>query len=258
MPTPLAVQLFILPSMALLLASCAQTPSFDLRLPAQASGPIKRESFPQGKSLWKENHGNAGPPAPLAERPMSAISGQWNDPAFARYAGGGYGAGAQRRDWTVRVEAGISPKVQRALSSARDGYEADLGEVTYASARIYPRFIRKRFPWGNAVSFLVQYQNDNTNFVPNNGMLCYEVHGITDDHRYTVWARFGVTHPRLKEFGPGVRDHRPTAQDRTWPDPRMTKDPDYVLVERCAEEEFQPSLRDIDALLNTVKPNRSR
>ena len=61
--------------------------------------------------------------------------------------------------------------------------------------------------WGEAITFLTQYQNDNTNYVPNNGMLEYQVHGITWDRHYTIRAEFGITHPRLTEFGPKVHYH---------------------------------------------------
>jgi hypothetical protein len=137
---------------------------------------------------------------------------------------------------------------------AKDGYEADLGFTLDASPRIYPRFQHKHFSWGEAVSFLVQYQNDNTNYVPNNGMLLYEVHGVTTDQRYTVRAQFGLTHPRLTEFGPGVRDYRDDASN---PDSPMRRDRDYRLVEHCPNDAFQPSIKDIDAMLDTLKPDVS-
>ncbi|QIF01054.1 hypothetical protein [Roseimicrobium sp. ORNL1] len=130
-----------------------------------------------------------------------------------------------------------------------------MGYNINSSPRIYPRFTRKSFPWGDAVSFIVQYQNDNTNYVPNNGMMSYEVQGVTHDHRYTVRARFGITHPRLDEFGPKVRDY---SDDTFKPDSPMRRDRDYVLVERCPDTAFQPSLEDIDAMLQTLKPGVSR
>jgi hypothetical protein len=185
-----------------------------------------------------------------AEQPMSGVYGRWTDPSFISYPSRGtYYGSAKDREWSIEVQRGASPKVLRAFR-AKDGYEADLGFTLNASARIYPRFRHKRFSWGEAVSFLVQYQNDNTNYVPNNGMLLYEVHGVTTDKRYSVRAQFGITHPRLVEFGPGVRDHRD--------DEPMRRDPDYRLVERCPDHAFQPTIKDIDALLNTLKPDAPR
>ncbi len=138
-----------------------------------------------------------------AERPTTKLYGRWTDPSFVSYPARGTSYGeAKHRGWVVTVQRGVSPKVQSALR-AKDGYEANLGDAIDASPRIYPRFRHKHFAWGEAVSFLVQYQNDNTNDVPNNGMLRYEVHGVTSDGRYTVGAQFGLTHPQLAEFGPG-------------------------------------------------------
>ena len=145
---------------------------------------------------------------------------------------GGYGTGAEQRSWSVEVQSGTSDRVLRALQTAKDGYEAELGHAINASARIYPRFTRKRFSWGEAASFIVQYQNDNTNYVPNNGMMIYEVHGVTHDRRYMIRARFGITHPRLVEFGPQVRDYR---DDASRPDSSMRRDRDYLLVEQCPD-----------------------
>jgi hypothetical protein len=83
---------------------------------------------------------------------------------------------------------------------------------------------------GQSCSFLVQYQNDSTNYVPNNGMLLYEVHGVTYDKRFTIRAKFGLTHPRLTEFGPTVRDYH---DDTFKSESRMRRDRDYLLVEKC-------------------------
>jgi len=185
-----------------------------------------------------------------AQHPLTRLYGQWTNPSFVSYPSRGlYYGGAQHRGWEIDVERGASPRVLRGLQ-AKDGYEADLGYALNASPRIYPRFRRKQFSWGKAVSFLVQYQNDSTNYVPNNGMLLYEVHGVSYDQRFTIRAQFGLTHPRLTEFGPTVRDH---PDDTFKLESRMRRDRDYLLVEKCPDNAFQPGLDAIDAMLDTLK-----
>jgi hypothetical protein len=242
--------LFSLPGV-FFLTSCGAlqpTPSFGLSVGGQFDHHTKRQTFRQGTPLVDDPIFG---PISRAERPTAILSGQSVSPAFISYAGGGYGTGTEQRGWSVEVQSGPSNRVLHALQSAKDGYEADLGRSINASARIYPRFAHKRFSWGEAVSFITQYQNDNTNYVPNNGMMTYEVHGVTTDRRYTIRARFGITHPRLVEFGPRVRDY---SDDTFKPDSPMRRDRDYILVERCPDTAFQPSLKDIDAMLDTLKP----
>lgn len=185
-----------------------------------------------------------------AQEPITRLSGTWINPNFVQYSRSGtYYGSAKERNWTIQVERGASKAVSDGLK-ARDGYEANLGFALNASPRIYVRFRHKHFAWGDAVSFLVQYQNDNTNYVPNNGMLLYEVHGITKDGRFTINAQFGITNPRLAEFGPAVRDYR---DDPFKPDSRMRRDKDYLWVERCPDQVFQPAIGDIDAMLDSMK-----
>ena len=96
-----------------------------------------------------------------AQQPTTKFYGRWTDPSFVSYpARGTYYGRAKERNWTGEVKRSASPKVWRALQ-AKDGYEAGLGSILDASPRIYPRFRRKHFAGGEAVSFLVQYQNDN-------------------------------------------------------------------------------------------------
>jgi hypothetical protein len=83
-------------------------------------------------------------------------------------------------------------------------------------------------------------------------MLEYQVHGITWDRRYAIRAQFGITHPRLTEFGPKVRYHDPPGTGND-PGLQMRKDPDYVLVEKSSPEKFQPSIREIDAMLDGLR-----
>lgn len=84
-------------------------------------------------------------------------------------------------------------------------------------------------------------------------MLIYEVHGITGDGRY-VRGRFGVTHPGLVEFGPGLRDYRDG--DPADPTSPMRKDPHYRLVEKTRPDSFEPSLLEIDRFLDTLETKK--
>jgi hypothetical protein len=241
--------------LCLLFAGCCALrppPRFGLAIPPQFDHLTKRTSFRQGAQLVDDPLLG---PINRAERPVAVVSGQALNPSFVSYTGGGYGTGAEQRGWSVEVKLGCSARVLRALRTAKDGYEADLGSAINSSPRIYPRFRRKQFSWGEAVSFLVQYQSDMENCVPNNGLLCYEVHGVTHDRRYTVRAVFGVTHPRLVEFGPKVRAY---PFDAPGPRSPIRRDPDYLLVERCSDREFQPSIRDIDGMIDTLRPGATR
>ncbi|MEO5754478.1 MAG: hypothetical protein ABIR38_07200 [Chthoniobacterales bacterium] len=248
--------LVVIPLVAL--ASCTAVsppPEFAMSVPPAFSAATERRTFPQGAPLTDDAMARQMFPDYRAEHPTTRLYGRWTDPSFTTYRRSGtyYGA-AKTRGWSVEVEQGASPKVLRALQ-AKDGYEADLGFALNASPRIYPRFRHKRFSRGEAVSFLVQYQNDNTNYVPNNGMLLYEVHGITTDQRFTIRAQFGLTHPRLTEFGPAVRDYR---DDTSKPDSPMRRDRDYRLVEHSSDSAFQPSIKDVDAMLETLRPDDSQ
>lgn len=158
--------------------------------------------------------------------------------------------------WFIELERGAAPSVVSALSSAKDGYEAKLGWRITMSPILYLRFTHKQFSWGDAVSFLVQYQCDGEYEVPNNDRLTYEIHGITSDHRYTVRAGFNISHPRLSSDGGNpikskVRTYRGDPDKTNSP---IRQDRDYLLVEKCTDTAFYPSIKEIDALVNTLKP----
>ncbi len=176
------------------------------------------------------------------------IEGQWAEPRFVKYTNEDtYYGSSKHRGWFIELYSSATAEEANAILNATDGYKAELGRSSNASARIYPRFERKQFAWGSAVSFFVQYQNCNTNYVPNNGMLEYEVHGLAKNGVY-VRANFGVTHPSLVEFGPGVRDHRDGNPEN--PNSPMRKDRDYLLVEKASESNFEPPLQKIDEFIN--------
>jgi hypothetical protein len=97
---------------------------------------------------------------------------------------------ARNHGWTVRVYRRFSRKVADAYASARNGFEADLNESPGFvglddRSYMYARFERKRFPWGNAVSFFSQFTQDNAVYVPHNGHLTYELWGVSSIE--TLW-----------------------------------------------------------------------
>jgi len=227
---------------------CAIAPTVTLTADAFPVSNVSTESYAKGQQIGDESF----PPLQrLAESSMTILEGRWAAKGETVYGITGTYYGAQKhRWWSIEVCSQATRKQRKAIAEAASGCEIELGWAVNASLRICPRFERKSFPWGQAVSFLAQYQNDNTTYVPNNGMLSYEVHGVTQDGKY-VRARFGVTHPKLAEFGSGVRDYRDNGPaDLTSP---MRKDPHYRLVEAASAESFEPSLAEIDRFLGTLK-----
>ena len=116
---------------------------------------------------------------------------------------------------------------------------------------MYARFERKRFRWGDAVSFLSQSTQDGVSgvfFAPHNGRLAYEVWGVTRDHRYTVVASvFSVSHPELAGRLSRPRELRVARTLR-----ELKRDRRYKLVERCSPGEFEPSLAAFDQMLDSL------
>ncbi len=158
--------------------------------------------------------------------------------------------------WTVHVYRTVSQKVLAALAKAKDGYEARLNESpeflsTGEESYMYARFERKRFRWGDAVSFLSQSTQDGVSgvfFAPHNGRLAYEVWGVTRDHRYTVVASvFSVSHPELAGRVSRARELRVARTLR-----ELKRDGRYKLVERCSPDEFEPSLKAFDRLVDDL------
>ncbi len=210
--------------------------------------PIDRISvskYQKGQSIGKQA---SGPMSRIAGSDMEVVEGRWK---FAKPAEGqnsnSSARGGEYSSWTIEVNAEVPAGVKSAIVSARNGYEAKLGYASNATLRICPRFERKSFSWGQAVSFLSQYQNDNTNYVPNNSMLRYEIHGLTKDGKY-LRAVFGVTHPELASFGDEVRDY--PVGDPAEASSAMQKDKHYQLVESAPADSFAPSLREIDCFVD--------
>jgi hypothetical protein len=238
-------------SISLLGADCSAAPVVQLTTEGFPVSQVTVKSYQKGQQIGDESN----PPCRrLAEADMTITEGQWTAKNLTVYRKTGTYYGAQKyRWWSVEISSAATDRVKQAIAAAANGYDANLGRAINASLRICPRFERKSFSWGQAVSFLAQYQNDNTNYVPSNGMLTYEVHGITNDGRY-VRARFGVTHPDLVEFGPELRDYRDG--DPADPTSPMRKDPHYKLVEQAPPGSFEPSLLEIDRLIDTLETHQ--
>jgi hypothetical protein len=217
-------------------------PRFALPVPSKFNGKIERREFRRGESFFpKSIYKNW-----KAEIPTVWLAGQYPNWHSVWPTESEHG-------WFIEVQRGVSPKLLRALESAKDGYEADLGHQLTASPAFYARFTRKQFKWGSAVCFLVQYQCDIGAYGPNNDMLDYEVHGVTSDHRYSVRALFSTTHPQLIDSPLKMPKNRIYKAD----DP-IRHDPGYVLIEQCPDTAFRPSITEIDAMLDGLKFDASK
>lgn len=224
------------------LASCVSSqsaPPLSARIPPEFNAEAEKRSVRQGETLGDTTtFGSFN----RAESSVALLEGRWSSPYAVR--------SAKHYSWSIEIQRGGSPKVRRAILSAKNGYQADLGRDTEGAARFYARFTRKHFSWGPAVSFLVQYQDDATACAPNNAMLYYEVHGITSGGGYTIRAQFGVSHPRLPDSGSRARTYSDESE--------LHSDPDFQLIESCPESDFQPSLKEIDAMLETIRARNAR
>ena len=214
-----------------------------LDVPPPFSTEVTEEHYQTGQYL---SHDQFYPL--ITSAPLTRYHG-WFGPRDAKQA--------DRHEWTVDVYSSFDPKVAQAYATAKDGFEADLNEgaefhTGYGPPFMYARFERKHFRWGNGVSFFSQSGQDTGFYVPNNGHLTYEVWAFTHNHRYTVVAHIGVSHPKLADWGPGVRDAR--AIDPEGHDARallksrngkfvgademymeaLKTDPDFKLVETCS------------------------
>jgi hypothetical protein len=77
--------------------------------------------------------------------------------------------------------------------------------------------------------------------VPYNGLLKYEVWGLTRDGKHTVIGSIDVTHPKLLSYPTELRDER-SASSR-----------EHKLIENCGGDQFQPPLRAFDRLVDSVE-----
>jgi hypothetical protein len=154
--------------------------------------------------------------------------------------------------WSVKVYATFSKKIAAAYDSKKDCYQLGMTrgaelEIPDDGSYMIARLRRKRFSWGNAVTFLSQFSQDLLLASPSNGRLDYQIWGVTADRKYTVVASIWVSHPKL----PNEENHRETLRDyRTIQ--ALRRDPDYKLIEKCEPEEFTPSLMAFDQMLDSL------
>ena len=220
---------------ALASASAEDAPQVSLSVPSPFATEVTVKHYRKGQDLLHDPTFHLITVAPLTE-----YHG-WFGPRVAHQA--------NMHGWNVDVFARYSPKVAAACATARDGYEADLSiepEFFGVDERSYmfARFEHKHFSWGDAVSFLSQSTQDSALYVPHNGHLTYEVWGLTRDHKYTVVASVAVSHHKLEDWGPDVRDAPSIAA--------LKRDRDYKRVEKCSADEFEPSLTAFDRMLDAL------
>lgn len=205
--------------------SSSQPPSFTLAIPTPFNHSVDLKRYNIGDDLW------AGPPQPdKAKYPITKYVGAWG-----------------KQKWSVEVSLAPTARVQqirKACSEATDGYDAG-HRVDEDGSYMFARFEHKDFRWGMAFSYLTQFTQDTSAYVPHNGHLTYEVWGITQNGNHVVHAIFELTHPKLGTWGPEVR-----VADSI---EALKKDRDYTLIESCSASAFGPCLTEIDSLLNYLE-----
>jgi hypothetical protein len=220
---------------ALASASAEDTPQVSLSVPSPFATEVTVKHYRKGQDLLHDPTFHLITVASLTE--------------YHGWFGSRVAHQANMHGWKVDVFARYSPKVAAACAAARDGYEADLSiepEFFGVDERSYmfARFEHKHFSWGDAVSFLSQSTQDSAVYVPHNGHLTYEVWGLSRDHKYTVVASVAVSHRKLEDWGPDVRDAPSIAA--------LKRDRDYKRVEKCSADEFEPSLTAFDRMLDAL------
>ncbi len=175
--------------------------------------------------------------------------------AFTRHYGR-FGPRAEKQSgshiWSVAVYATYSKKVAAAYASKKDGYQLRMTdgpelEIPDWGSYMVARVQRKQFRWGNAVSFLSQFSQDSEFESPVNGRLNYQVWGVTADRNHTVIASIAVSHPQLPDEERNRERARLVRSIEA-----LKRDPDYKLIERCKPEEFEPSLKAFDTMLDSL------
>lgn len=212
-------------------------PKFVLSIPDAFNVKVSTRHFRKGEVIRAE---------PEYAR-MTALA------SFSEYSGYFGDASADQvhsHSWTVAVYREENQNTAAAYLNAKDGYQANLNECTEFlgcgdTSYMFARFDRRRFRWGDAVCFLSQFSQDEY-YVPHNGHLRYEIWGITRDRRFTVVARVAVSHVKLAGWG----GKKPLRYARTVD--ALKKDRDYKRIERCSPDEFQPSLKAFDQMLDSL------
>ncbi|HEY2710939.1 MAG TPA: hypothetical protein VGI60_00370 [Chthoniobacterales bacterium] len=158
----------------------------------------------------------------------------------------------RNHDWWIDVYAGLSKEILLVCTQAKDGYETpfdDSGDLFSpwppelhnghgGSGYFCARFEQKHFRWGDGISLLSQDVDDTHPPGPMNGALRYKVWAVSRNHRFTVFANFAVTHPKLDGWV-------------AMPD-EFEKDPRYILIQSCPADEFQPSLTVVDRMIDSL------
>jgi len=228
--------LFLLP--VVLMTGCATTsttrqPAFTLAISAAFNHSVGLKRIKIGDDLW------APPPTPdKAKYPITKYAGAWGKQNFV-----------DRQEHSWKIEVSLAPtariqQIQKACSEATDGYDAG-HRVDEDGSYMFARFAHKDFRWGRAFSYLTQFTQDTSVYVPHNGHLTYEVWGITQNGSHVVHATFDLTHPKLGTWGPEVR-----VADSI---EALKRDRDYALIESCSSSAFAPGLTEIDSLLNSLE-----
>lgn len=225
-------------SVAVFVAGCTtlsfqSPPAFTLRIPPTFDHAVKLRQFKVGDYLL-----NSPPYVKRAAYPIAQYFGGW-----------GPEKDSERREHAWSIEVSLPPaarlqKIVQAQAKAADGYDAG-NIVDETGSYMFARFGRKEFRWGKAFVYLTQFTQDSSAYVPHNGHLTYEVWGVATDGRHVVHANFLVTHSQLASWGAEVRDAASIEA--------MKKDPDYMLVESCPADDFDPSLAAIDKMMNSLQ-----
>ena len=223
------------------LCAANSPPNFTVIVPGPFGTSVSIKHYRKGQLIFDS------PPFKITTLfPMTEYHG-WSGPRSAD------------QPWKVSVYATFDPKVVAAYEKARDGFEADLDEgqefLQFAEGfrfaepfKTFARFKRKQFRWGDAVSFLrSSYQDmpDRGVYVPDKSHLRYEVWGVTRDQQYTVVASVSVSHPKLADWGPKVREVEDIQA--------LKRDRDYRLIEECPPDQFKPSLSAFDRIVDSLE-----
>jgi len=217
----------------LLLSGCSgislqRPPAFQLDIAPAFAHSTATKRFNKGDFLW-----NSPPYVKKADFATTKISGSWGPRTDIQ---------STDHSWSIEVSSAPTAKVLDAYNRAKNGYDANVDET---GSYMFARFEKKTFVWGRAFSYLTQFTQDSSLYVPHNGHLTYEVWGVTNDLRHVVHATFSVTHRRLASWGPDVRDARTIEA--------LKNDRDYRLVESCSAAAFEPSLTEIDSLVDSLR-----
>jgi len=108
------------------------------------------------------------------------------------------------------------------------------------------------FSWGSGVGFLVQYSQDASNYAVG-ARLRYEIEAISSSNKLAICAYFNVAHPDLPhtEENGLVTDER--GQDLGEVDYLKYLRQMEKFLDSKSESTFQPSLRSIQALVNSLR-----